>query len=288
MPEQLHDPLVLALPVFVLLIALELATLHFFGANHDWRGSTFEDNAANVKIFAVSVLTTTAFRTAALLGYTAIFAYVAPWQLSSHAWGTWVFALLGIDFLWYVYHRMSHRVRLVWAAHQVHHSSEYFNLTTAARQKWHLWFEVLVWIPLPLLGVPPWIIFTSLSINLVYQFFLHTEIIGKLPRPIEFIFNTPSHHRVHHGSDPEYLDKNYGGILIIWDRLFGTFTAESERPTYGLTKPVTTYKILNLQFREFAAIGADLKKAKTWNHRLGYVFGPPGWEPAEPSNGRNV
>ena len=118
-------------------------------------------------------------------------------------------------------------MRLIWATHQAHHSSQYFNFATALRQKWNNSGEIFMRAPLPLLGVPPWMVFVSFSINLVYQFWIHTERIGKLWRPIEFVFNTPSHHRVHHGMDQQYLDKNYGGILILWDRLFGSFQPET-------------------------------------------------------------
>ena len=155
--------------------------------------------------------------------------------------------LLGIDVLYYAYHRIAHRVRVIWATHQAHHSSEYFNFSTALRQKWNNSGEIIMWLPLPFLGIPPWMVFVGFSVSLVYQFFVHTERVGKLWRPIEFIFNTPSHHRVHHGSDAEYLDRNYAGILIIWDRMFGTFAAETHRPTYGLTTPVGTYNIWKLQ-----------------------------------------
>ena len=141
-----------------------------------------------------------------------------------------------------------------------------------------------MWSPLPLLGVPPWMVFTSFSISLIYQFWIHTEHIGRLPRPIEFVFNTPSHHRVHHGMDQLYLDRNYGGILIIWDRLFGTFQPEIFRPHYGLTtgltKPVNTFNIWTLETREYVAIARDVRAAASWRDRLGYIFGPPGWEPA--------
>jgi sterol desaturase/sphingolipid hydroxylase (fatty acid hydroxylase superfamily) len=123
-------------------------------------------------------------------------------------------------------------------------------------------------------------VFTSFSISLVYQFWIHTEHIGRLPRVVEFIFNTPSHHRVHHGMDPQYLDRNYGGILIIWDRMFGTFQTELFRPHYGLTKPVNTFNIWKLETREYVAIARDVRSATGWRNKLGYVFGPPGWVPA--------
>ena len=136
-----------------------------------------------------------------------------------------------------------------------------------------------MWIPLPLLGVPPWMVFFSFSLSLIYQFWIHTERIGRMWAPFEFVFNTPSHHRVHHGMDPEYLDKNYGGILIIWDRLFGTFQRELFRPHYGLTKPVDTFNIWTLQTHEYRAIARDVRAATGLRDRLGYLFGPPGWQP---------
>ena len=134
-----------------------------------------------------------------------------------------------------------------------------------------------MWAPLPLLGVPPALVFLAFSVSLVYQFFVHTERVDRLWRPVELVMNTPSHHRVHHGSDPLYLDRNYGGIIIVWDRLFGSFKTELHRPTYGLTKPVGTYRVLRLQTHEYAAIVRDVRTADTWRARLGYVFGPPGW-----------
>jgi sterol desaturase/sphingolipid hydroxylase (fatty acid hydroxylase superfamily) len=230
----------------------------------------------------VSIATMGAWKFLALIGYAALYTYVAPWQLPATQWYTWVIAFVGVDLLFYTYHRVAHRVRLIWATHQAHHSSEYFNFATALRQKWNNSGEILMWIPLPLLGVPPWMVFASFSLNLIYQFWVHTERVDKLWRPIEFVFNTPSHHRVHHGMDPEYLDKNYGGVFIIWDRLFGTFTPEVSRPHYGLTKPVGTYNIWKLQTHEYAAILRDVRRATRWRDRLGYAFGPPGWQPAKP------
>ena len=170
----------------------------------------------------------------------------------------------------------------MWAAHQAHHNSMRFNYSTAVRQKWNPWFELLFWVPLPLLGMPPWMIFTTFSFNLIYQFWVHTERIGTLPRPIEFVFNTPSHHRVHHASDPDYLDKNYAGILIIWDRMFGSYAEETHRPTYGLTKNVYSFNPFRLQYHEYASLWRDLRSARSWRERLGYVFGPPGWRPDTP------
>ena len=162
----------------------------------------------------VSIATSGVLNAVALLAYAALYVYVAPWHLPATAWYTWVIAIVGVDLLYYFYHRIAHRVRLIWATHQAHHSSQYFNFATALRQKWNISGDVFLRALLPLFGVPPWMVFASFSINLVYQFWIHTERIGKLWRPIEFVFNTPSHHRVHHGMDQQYLDKNYGGIFI--------------------------------------------------------------------------
>jgi sterol desaturase/sphingolipid hydroxylase (fatty acid hydroxylase superfamily) len=166
--------------------------------------------------------------------------------------------------------------------HQAHHSSVRFNYTTALRQKWNPWGELLFWVPLPLLGVAPWMIFAVFSLNLVYQFWVHTETIPKLWRPVELVFNTPSHHRVHHASDAAYLDRNYGGILIVWDRLFGTFAEEQQRPTYGLTHPVTTFNPFRLQYGELALMLRQVRAARRWRDRAGYLFAPPGWAPTTP------
>ncbi|GAA5150815.1 sterol desaturase family protein [Pseudonocardia eucalypti] len=278
---QLHDPVSHAAPVFVLLIVVEMIALRHPDPDHPPpRGYQRPDTRTSLLMGLIGSGVAVLFRAASLVGYSAVYVYLAPWHLPADAWWTWAILLLGVDFLWYWYHRLSHRVRIVWAAHQAHHSSEYFNYSTALRQKWNLWFETLIWLPLPLLGMPPALVYTGFSVNLIYQFWVHTERIDKLPRPIELIFNTPSHHRVHHGSDPEYLDRNYAGILIIWDRLFGTFAAETHRPRYGLTTPVNTYNLLKLQFGEYAAIARDVRHARTWRHRLAYLFGPPGWHPA--------
>jgi sterol desaturase/sphingolipid hydroxylase (fatty acid hydroxylase superfamily) len=288
LPPQMRDPVLFAIPFFVLLLILEwtaarkLERIESAGERSRPLSGAFHtrDSWASISMGLVSVATTAAWKFIALLGYAAIYAYLAPWHLSAHKWYTWVIAILGVDLSFYTYHRIAHRVRLIWATHQAHHSSEYFNFATALRQKWNNSGEILMWIPLPLLGVPPWMVFASWSVNLIYQFWVHTERIGKLWRPFEFVFNTPSHHRVHHGMDAEYLDKNYGGIFIIWDRMFRSFQPELSRPHYGLTKPVNTFNIWKLQTREYVAIARDVRSAARWHDKLAYIFGPPGWEPA--------
>ncbi|MEM8585373.1 MAG: sterol desaturase family protein, partial [Bacteroidota bacterium] len=130
---------------------------------------------------------------------------------------------------------------------------------------------------LPLVGFHPIMIMIIKSISLIYQFWIHTEAIDKLPSPIEYMFNTPSHHRVHHASDIKYLDRNHAGVLIIWDRMFGTFAQEEERPTYGLTKNIDTHNPLKIATHEWADMIKDQQQPLSWRQRLGYIFGPPGW-----------
>ncbi|MGV0645953.1 sterol desaturase family protein [Mycolicibacterium sp. XJ879] len=284
LPPLMHDPVMYAVPFFLLLLVIEWAAARKLA--HDERrapaGAYSKPDAwASISMGVVSIGTSGVLNFVALLAYAALYAYVAPWHLPANAWYTWVIAIVGVDLMYYLYHRIAHRVRLIWATHQAHHSSQYFNFATALRQKWNISGDVLLRAVLPLLGVPPWLVFASFSINLIYQFWIHTERIGKLWAPVEFIFNTPSHHRVHHGMDNQYLDKNYGGILIVWDRLFGTFAPETVRPHYGLTKQVDTYNIWKLQTYEYVAILRDMREATRWRDKLGYAFGPPGWQPAE-------
>jgi sterol desaturase/sphingolipid hydroxylase (fatty acid hydroxylase superfamily) len=278
---SLHDPLLYATPAFALFMALELLSLRLLddGEAGQYGGYEARDTRTNMIMGVGSLVVNGTARTAALIGYAALYA-LTPLRLDAHRWYTWVFALLIVDVIWYSYHRASHRVRIMWAAHQAHHNSQRFNYSTAVRQKWNPWFELLFWVPLPLLGMPPWMIFTSFSVNLIFQFFVHTERVDRLPAPIEFVFNTPSHHRVHHASDPDYLDKNYAGILIVWDRIFGTYAEETRRPTYGLTTNIDSFNPFRLQYHEYAAILRDVRSSRRWRDALGYVFAPPGWRPA--------
>jgi len=208
---------------------------------------------------------------------------ISPITLPTDAWWTWVALFFLDDLAYYCYHRGHHRVRVFWATHVVHHSSTHYNLSTALRQDWTPFSATLFYLPLGLL-FPPWMVFLAIGWNLLYQFTLHTEVVDRYPRPVELIFNTPSHHRVHHGSQEQYLDRNYGGILIIWDRLFGTFEPEGERVRYGLTKNIETHNPVRVAFHEFADLWRDVRSAATWRDRLGYLFRGPGWAP---ENARN-
>lgn len=273
---EINVPLLVAMPFFLLFIAIEVATLTFGEHEEGTRtGYLFRDARTSISMGAGALVFMVIFKLGTLVVYTVLWELV-PWKIPDDTWWSWAALMLLVDLGWYCNHRFSHRVRIAWAGHQAHHSSEYFNFGTALRQKWNPWSEAIFWLPLPLLGFSPWTIYIAFSFNLIYQFLIHTETVGKLPRPVELVFNTPSHHRVHHGSDPEYLDRNYGGILIVWDRLFGSFQEEKQRPRYGLTKPVGTYNVLTLQYGEYGRIIADVRAAATWRDRLGHVFGPPG------------
>ncbi|CAM3309373.1 sterol desaturase family protein [Nocardioides dubius] len=285
MLEELLDPaknpIAYAVPFFVLTIVLELAALKWLDHDDNVTGYHLKDARTSILMGVGSLFFSTAFKVGSFVVFSAAYFWWAPWHLDVSAWWYWPALLLVLDLSFYASHRFVHRVNVGWAAHQAHHSSEYMNFATALRQKWNPWFELIFWMPLPLLGFAPWTIYVAFSFNLIYQFFVHTETIDRLPRPIEFLFNTPSHHRVHHGSDPEYLDRNYAGMLIIWDRMFGTFTAERQRPRYGLTKPVDTYNLLKLEYGEYVQIGRQVRSARSWRERAGYLFGPPGWQPRD-------
>jgi len=276
-----RNPVTYAVPVFLLCIVIELAALKWLDHDDNVTGYYAPDTRTSITMGLVSLASSIVLKVVSFFVLIALYVYAAPWHLAMDTWWSWVLVVLGVDFVYYWQHRFVHRARVGWAAHQAHHSSEYMNFATALRQKWNPWFDLFFWLPLPLLGMPPWAVFTAFGANLVYQFFVHTETIDRLPRPIELIFNTPSHHRVHHGSDEIYLDRNYAGILIIWDRMFATFQPELFRPTYGLTKQKHTYNLIKLQYGDYADLWRDVRNAASWRDRLGYLFMPPGWEPAQ-------
>ena len=187
----------------------------------------------------------------------------------------WIFLLLSTDFLWYWYHRLAHEINLLWAVHVVHHQSEDFNYTVSARiTLMQAFVRTCFWAVLPLLGFPASMITTMLLIHGIYPFFIHTRLIGKLGI-LEYILVTPSHHRVHHASNEKYLDKNYGDVFIIWDKLFGTFQKEGEEPVYGLTKPLNTYSFLWQHFHFYIELWISFCSKKTIKEKLSVLFGRP-------------
>lgn len=196
------------------------------------------------------------------------------------AWWAWAACFVLDDLAYYWIHRFGHRVRWMWAAHVNHHSSQHYNLSTALRQSWTgtIALGFVFRLPLVLIGFHPAMIAVCVGFNLIYQFWFHTEVIDKLPRWFEAVFNTPSHHRVHHATNPVYLDRNYAGVFIVWDRLFGTFQPElrEEPPHYGIIKQLGSFNLLWVAFHEWIGIARDVWTAP-WGAKLGYVWRPPGW-----------
>ncbi len=200
-------------------------------------------------------------------------------HLGMDKWYAWLILLFADDFSFYWHHRSSHHIRLLWAAHINHHSSVNYNLAVALRQSWtEIIYKYVFWLWLPLIGFHPIMIFTMMGISLLYQFWIHTKVIKRLG-PLEWIMNTPSHHRVHHASNTRYLDRNHAGIFIIWDRLFGTFQEElDEDPViYGITSNIHTYNLFKIAFHEFQNIWKDVSEAPDLKSKLAYIFAPPGW-----------
>ncbi|HWB75346.1 MAG TPA: sterol desaturase family protein [Nannocystaceae bacterium] len=189
--------------------------------------------------------------------------------------GTWLVLLAAEDLCYYCFHRVSHRVPFFWAAHEAHHSSDRYNFSTALRLSWTTpWTGLPFWWPLPLLGFhPTWIVVVHAA-SLAYQFLLHTQLVGKLG-PLEWVLNTPSHHRVHHGCDAEYLDKNLGGIFIVWDRLFGTFAEERRAPTYGLVGARRNGP-LDVAFGKWRELYEAMRAPGTWLQRCRRLLVPHG------------
>ncbi len=242
------------------------------------RRSGWKETAANITIAAVYNLLERSAYGAVFIVALAIAESFVPYRLPVNAW-TWVAALLLADFTYYWMHRFEHRVRVLWAYHSVHHSSPEFNLTTAYRLAWvESLVEWVFFLPMILLGFDLVQTLLVLFVVVAYQTWIQTQKIGRLGW-LDKVFNTPSVHRVHHGANPAYLDKNYGGILILWDRLFGTYQAETEPVIFGITKPLETANPITINFGEFLAIARDCLRAKSLGDAWSYLVKPPGWAP---------
>ena len=190
-------------------------------------------------------------------------------------WAMWLMTFILIDFVFYIYHRFSHRVRFLWAIHMSHHSSEEMNFAVSMRQAWlGPISKIPFFIILPILGLDPTIIAVAGVISTLWGVVGHTQVVGKLG-PLELILNTPSHHRVHHGANPEYIDKNYGNLLIIWDRMFGTFEPEKAKVKYGLVNNVNTFNPVKITLMGWQSMMQDIKKAKNYKEVFSKIFGPP-------------
>jgi len=263
-----------AIPGFILLLSLEAwfsykENKHLYETKDTW--SSLGLGIGNVLVGFVTK--------AMIFGlFTLLYEY-RIFELNANTWWYWVLLFFADDFSYYWFHRTAHNVNWFWASHVVHHSSQHYNLAAALRQTWtgNLTGSFLFWAWMPLVGFHPvWILFMQ-QISLIYQFWIHTETVNKLPKPLEFVLNTPSHHRVHHGSDLKYLDRNHGGILIIWDRLFGTFQPEEERPTYGLTKNIHSFNPVVVALKTWGELFALAAKSGSLKNAFNYFLQPPGW-----------
>jgi sterol desaturase/sphingolipid hydroxylase (fatty acid hydroxylase superfamily) len=241
-----------------------------------------KETATNLAIYGVGKVWRESFvRGIELAALGALYAWT-PLKVPDGVWG-FLATLLAVEFVYYWKHRTEHQSRLYWAYHSVHHSSQEYNLSTAIRLPWLGYFlgSATFYAPMVLLGFNPLLIIISRQIVLLYQFWIHTDKIGSMGW-FDKIFNSPSNHRVHHASNTTYLDKNHGGILIIWDRMFGTYAAErpEEPVVYGLTKNIGTANPIMINLHEPLAIVRDVRQAKSWRDAVGYVFKGPGWSPA--------
>ncbi len=263
-----------SIPAFIALIALEIV----WAARHpEVTSYAKHDTMASLSMGMINVVIAGGAKFLSIPFFIVLYEHrIADVVGALGAW-SWLVLLFAEDVCYYWFHRLHHDVRVLWAAHVNHHSSRHYNLSTALRQPLLTPLTgPIFWAPLPLLGFPPWMVLTAQAWSLLYQFWLHTEAVDKLG-VFEEVMNTPSHHRVHHGKNVAYLDRNHGGIFIIWDRLFGTFARETEKVVYGLTTDITTYNPLRIGFHEVAAIGRDVARAPTVAAKLGYLLAPPGW-----------
>lgn len=273
------DLILLAVPFFFVLIAVELAADRVRGQ----RNYTLADSINSLSTGALSTSTGLLTKGLGLLTYALAFEHLALLRLPAQAWWVWLLAFVLYDFCYYWLHRLGHERNVLWAAHSVHHQSEEYNLTTALRQTSSGFiFSWIFYLPLALVGVPPVVFITVASLNLLYQFWVHTRHIAKLGW-LEWVLITPSNHRVHHAQNPAYLDRNYGGVFILWDRLFGTYQEEdpAEPVVFGVTTPLASWNPLwaNLQF--YAQLWHDARRADNVWDKLRIWFMPTGWRPAD-------
>jgi sterol desaturase/sphingolipid hydroxylase (fatty acid hydroxylase superfamily) len=274
------DLITLAIPAFVALLVAEAIA----GAVMHRDIYEFKDAAASITMGLGNVFVDL-FAKAMLFGILTWLHRLAIFPIGFQ-WWAWVLLFFGDEFSYYWFHRVSHECRFFWASHVVHHSSQRYNLSTALRQTWTGTFTSFIfWMWLPIVGLPPVMIMTMKAISLLYQFWIHTELVRSMG-PLEKILNTPSHHRVHHGANLRYIDRNHGGTLIIWDKLFGTFEPENsaDPPRFGLTQNIGTFNPVRIAFHEWVQMFRDAWMAPGWENKLRYIFGNPGWRHDQPAD----
>ena len=273
MPD--FSPVDYAVPGFVLLVLLEMVWA--------WKNRPEAYEPRDTLTSLAFGLGSTVVGAAVGGAFLALFLWTWQFRLFDigWAWWAWIACFVLDDLKYYWVHRAGHRIRWFWAAHVNHHSSQHYNLSTALRQTWTgpLTLGFAFALPLVLLGFHPVMIAVCGGFNLIYQFWIHTEAIGKMPRWFEAVMNTPSHHRVHHATNPRYLDRNYAGVFIVWDRMFGTFEEErpdEERIRYGIVRQLGSFNLLWAVFHEWVGIAQDMWRAP-WRHKLSYLLREPGW-----------
>jgi sterol desaturase/sphingolipid hydroxylase (fatty acid hydroxylase superfamily) len=273
---NLPEPVTWAIPMFAVLVISEMV----YARSSDRVQYEARDAAASMTMgFGNTVAKLlTGFIGVGLMA----FAYQYRLFDIGYAWWAFVICFFAEDLSYYWFHRVSHERRWFWASHIVHHSSQHYNLSTALRQTWtgSIGMTFVFYLPMAWIGFPPPLIAFFSGLSLVYQFWIHTEWIKRMG-PLEWVLNTPSHHRVHHATNPRYLDSNYAGVLIIWDRMFGTFVEErdDEAPKYGIVSNLSSFNPFRIAFHEWAAMFSDIGRSKSLREVLGYMFGPPGWSP---------
>ena len=269
------DPIAYAVPAFIALVLIEMLVA--------WRRDPrrYEPRDTAISLLLGFGSNIAGLLTAGLIYSLALWLWRYRIATVPTTWPWFVLCFVLDDLAYYAFHRSAHRVRWFWASHVVHHSSQHYNLSTALRQTWTGFFSLSFGfrLPLVLLGFPPAMVFFVGGLNLIYQFWIHTEMVGRLPRWIEAVMNTPSHHRVHHAINPRYLDRNYAGVFIVWDRLFGTFEPEraDDPPHYGIVRQLGSFNLLWAALHEWIGIARDVATAPSWKARAGYLAREPGW-----------
>ncbi len=272
------NPVVLAIPLYFLLIGVEL----IWEARSRRGVYRVNDALTNLSCGISSQIMGAIWGVISIGLYQLIYQYASIAQIPVNWWSNILLFVL-VDLMYYWYHRASHEINFLWnVSHVVHHQSEDYNLSVALRQaSFGGIFSMTFYLPLAFLGFNTYAFIVVKGINLIYQFWIHTEAIDKLPRWFEYIFNTPSHHRVHHGRNPKYIDRNHAGTLMIWDRMFGTFQAEEEKPTYGVTKPIKTWNPVWANVLPMVDMGRQVWKTPGFGNKMKVLFYKPGWQPQE-------
>jgi alkylglycerol monooxygenase len=268
------DPIALAVPFFFVLMGVELVWAKKKGV----RVYRFADAVTDLSCGITSQVALLVWAAAQLAIYALVYEHLRLVTITP-AWLPWLIAFVGVDFLYYWWHRLSHEVNLLWAAHVVHHQSEDYNLAVALRQAvLTSWTALPFYLPLAIVGVPPLVFATVHALSILYQFWIHTELVGRIGGAVGKVLNLPHHHRVHHAINPAYLDKNYGATLIVWDRLFGTYADETEKPVYGITTPLGSFNAMWAQVHYWVELGA-MTRAARGAEKLRVWFASPAWKP---------